>query len=385
MRLIVYYEGSDAIKTWVQTLVGEPCDFRKLPTSNYSKEFARLPSFVADILYLDKPDIIISGAPDGIHERPLMSIELAACTPQYQHAIQRFSRMLASVANGCPSVLIMPKTKAENLGGGRVYHRSAAADYGAVRLTDVYRVPAIVLDWPDTAGTLDLEGSDTLPKLASPSMLALGSYLREAITAFFGSVDYIGALARLSSYQLMIDQTRAQAYAIAPPTISNPGGGSADNSGAKLDLVDTSALLDRLKSEGRITPQAINQLPAYFHGREKSLLFYPTRVVEHSGDPYVGMLTYYDIAFCRTGPSRRDRRYNLVAYCRGVQRAETYDVMKTFNNTKCPFNLPLTDDNLLMYSYHLKDGCAKTKTKPVRIYSEIADLTAYTDGVLVSP
>lgn len=384
MELVVYYEGSDSVRDWVKGLVKQDCTFKKLPSSNYSNAFAQLPSYVADILYLDKPDIIISGKPDNIHERPIFSIELASCTPQFQHALQRFSRTLASVANGCPSVLIMPARKKAN-DGKSIYLRSAAADYGAVRLTDVYGVPAIVVDWPEKDGCLLLNDGDNLPPLTNSSIRRLGEYLREAIKAF-EQIDYLGALRRLAATQSFMDQTRARAYASGPPSIDKPGGGgAAAGAQVKLDLLSTRDVISNLSADKRADTVALSQLPDHFKNREKSLVFYPTRVAAHSGDPYVGMLAYYDIAFCRTGPSTRDRRYNLVAYCNGVAIDETTSKMFAFNNEKCPFDLGYESGRMLTYSYHLRDGCRKTKIKPIRIYAELADLIAFTDGILVSP
>lgn len=384
MPIIVYYEGSEAVKSWVRKLIQQECTFRKLPTSNNSIEFAKLPAYIADILYLDKPDIIISGMQDAIHERPIFAIELAACTPQFQHSIQRFSRSLAAVASGCPSVLIMPMRKSAN-DGKSSYNRSAAADYGAVRLTDVYKVPAVVVDWPEKDGKLQFEGHDQLPPVDHPGIKQLGLYLRQAINAFT-QIDYLGALNRLPLTQDLIDQTRTRAYVHGAPTISRPGGGvGVKKNQVKLDIIKTKDLLINLVKEKRASPTAIGQIPAYFKNRDECLLFYPTRVADHSGDPYVGMMTYYDIAFCRTGPTNRDRRYNLVAYCNEVDIIETTSKMKNFNNLKCPFNQPFKDARILEYSYHLRDGCRKTKIKPIRIYAEIADLIAYDNGILVNP
>jgi hypothetical protein len=382
MEVIVYYEGSDAVKDWVVDLLGRECTFRKIPSSNNSVAFAQLPSYIGDILYLDKPDIIISGKQDDIHERPIFAVELASCTPQFQHSIQRFSRGLASVSNGCPSVLIMPARKQSN-DGSTIYLRSAAADYGAVRLTDVFKVPSLVVDWPEKDGILQLNGQDTLPLLTDPAIKELGLYLRQAVGAF-SQIDYLGALGRLPLTQKLIDQTRTRAYANGAPTISKPGGGGPGGQ-VKLAVVKTEDLIKKLVSEKRATPTSISQIPEYFRNREESLLFYPTRITAHSGDPYVGMMTYYDMAFCRTGPTTRDRRYNLVAYCNGVEIDEITSKMTSFNNDKCPFNLDLTPGRMLQYSYHLRDGCRKTKIKPVRIYAEIADLVAFTDGILVNP
>jgi hypothetical protein len=365
MEVIVYFEGADSTKDWVTKLLGRSdITFRKIPSQNSSPAFSKLPSYISDILYLDKPDIIIAGTNDGIHEKPIFSIELAACTPQFQHALQRFPRLLASVTSGCPTVLIMPARKRAN-DGHSTYQRSVAADYGAVRLMDIFRVPALVVDWPDHEGILQFEDADNLPPLDAPSIDVLGKYLRDCLTAF-SQVDYLGALARLPQTQIMTDQTRTNAYKNGPITISRPGGGAVD-SDVKLDLCATTDLISRLAGEGRANAT------------------YPTRISEHAGDPYVGMMTYYDIAFCRTGPSTRDRRYNLVAYANGVHLSETTTRMEDFNKNKCLFSTGYEPSNARHYSYYLREGCRKLKSKPIRIYSEIADLIAYEDAILMNP
>lgn len=383
METIVYYEGSESVKDWVAKLLNKnDCIYRKIPTSNRLTSFSQLPSYIADILYLDKPDIIISGTNDGIHERPIFSIELATCTPQFQHSLQRFSRSLASVSGGCPTVLIMPAKKRAN-DGGNVYHRSPAVDYGAVRLMDVYRVPALVVDWPETDGLLLFEEDDKLPPLASEGIVELGLYLQQCIEAF-KQVDYVGALSRLALTQKLVDQTRTRAYAKGAITPRRPGGGDKGGQ-VKLEILKTHDLIKRLLDEGRATPTSISQIPDYFNSREESLLFFPTRVAAHSGDPYVGMMTYYDVAFCRTGQTTRDRRYNLVAYAEGVDISETTASLEDFNTKTCLFKVGYKPSNARHYSYYLRDGCRKLKSKPLRIYGELADMVAYTDGILMNP
>ena len=390
MDLIVYYDapqgiGSQALQHWVEALIGSQCTFKSLPNSNNSAAFTQLPAYVADILYLDKPDVIIT-AISGIHERPICSIELAGCTPQYQHAIQRFSRMLASAGNGCPSVVIMPRRKRENQGGPRFYSRSPAISYGAVRLMDIYNVPAFVLDWPDDDGMLEHEGSDPLPPLASEPMLMLSQFIAEAIRAF-ATLDFLGVLWKGSVTRRLLDATRRDAYGSGAPTIASPGGGGGAGGVANLDLISTTDLLTRMLQEGRASQEVIAQIPPHIRARHSSLLFYPTRLVKKAGDPYVGMMSYYDIAFCRDGSSSRDRTHNLVAYCNGVSIAEVTNAMRNFNNNSsnngCPFVQDVDASNILRYAYHLRNGCAKTKTKPIRIYSELADIIVFSDGILV--
>ena len=292
MDLIVYYEGADSIESWVSKLLpGYTPTFKKLPTSNKQQAFALLPKYVSDILYLDKPDIIISGTIDGIHEKPIFSIELAGCTPQYQHALQRFPRMLASVENKCPSILIMALEKSENNGGERLYRRSQAIDYGAVRLMDIFGVPAFVFDWPTKDGSLQYEGSDSLPPLSSLEMQELSAYLLDAIVAF-KNADYMAALMKQPRTRTLIDKSRQRAYGKGAPTIERPGGGTGAASRVKLDKLKTKDLFNKIIKEGRSTKKLYNHVPAHIMSRTESVVMYPSRVVKHAGDPYAVSYTH---------------------------------------------------------------------------------------------
>ena len=212
MKLIAYYEGSIKTKEWLNELLNRTdIDYRKLPTQNISKHFTKLPAYISDILYLDKPDIVLSGSLDGKHEKPIFSIEFASCTPQYQHALQRFSRMMASVVNGCPSIIIIPKLKRENDHGVRCYKRSRAIEYGAVRLMDIYNTPAFIFDWEDEDGILKNEGSTGLPLMNTDSINQLKILLTKSIAEFY-NIDYIGALWRMPIVKQIVDQTRERAY-----------------------------------------------------------------------------------------------------------------------------------------------------------------------------
>jgi len=381
MELIAYFEGADEVKEWLTRLLGLSITFKKLPARNDSNDFAKLPAYVADILYLDKPDIILSVNIDNIHEKPIFSIEFAGCTPQYQHALQRFSRMMASVVIGCPSAIIMPLQKRENQQCVRLYQRSSALEYGAVRLMDIYSIPAFVFDWPDSDGVLINERDMNLPEISSGSIQELKSLILKAIIAF-RNLDYIACLWRLPETRALLEKTRTRAYTGGAPTISRPGGGTGADSQSNLELVNTEEILEQVKSTIPRSDRLLAQLPEFIQNREKSLVFYPTRITAHAGDPYVGMIGYYDIAFCRIGPSTRDRTYNLIAYSKGVSITEIEGTMKSFNANTCPFPDRINNTNILPYSYHLKYCCRDTKIKPVRIYSELADIVIFDDGLI---
>lgn len=261
MQFICYFEGDPKIQLWLEKMLGVKLVMRELPSSNNSKEFTRLPAYVADILYLDKPDVIISGSVDGIHEKPLFSLEFASCTPQYEHALQRFARMTAAAVGGCPSAIIIAPKKRENAGGKRVYMRSRALSYGAVKLMDNYNLPAFIFDWPEEDGNLLTEKGSSYPPLNSPSMEELRSILLDASLAF-ENMDYLGSLWRCPSFRNRVDITRGEAYAAGHPTPSNPGGGDK-KSKVKLDIVPTKSLLKQLLAKSSCFSDIESTMPNF--------------------------------------------------------------------------------------------------------------------------
>lgn len=383
MNIIVYYEGDDAVKTWLPHLLpaNTSLSFRKLPTSNTSNEYTTLPAFVADILYLDKPDIILAATRDGVHEKPLFSIEIASCTPQYQHALQRFSRMLASVDGSCPAAIIIPARKVENSGGGRTYKRSQAIHYGAVRLMDVYQIPAFVFDWPDVNGILQEFPNSHLPALQGSGVQQLRNLLAQAITSF-ADVDYVGNLWRTQIVRELMEETRRVAYNGGQPSVAAPGGGGETNLNANLEMLPTSEVFRRITNTFPKATDFLKHVPDFISSRTSSLVFHPSRITAHAGDPYVGMVGYYDIAFCRNGRTTRDRVCNLVAFADSVPALEVTQAMKRFHGNSCPFGGTLKPATVVEYCYHLKHGCRETKIKPLRIYAELADVVVCSDAVL---
>ena len=379
MNLIAYYEGDDSVKTWFSSVVSANVIYKKMPVRNDTNEYADLPAYVSDILYLDKPDLIISMQHDG-HEKPLLSIEFASCTPQYQHALQRFSRMLASISTGCPSVLIIPAIKREN-SGERVYKRSAAIEYGAVRLMDIFKTSCFILDWPtDENFFLMNEQGTQYPAIKSEGIKSLEEFISECINSR-EDVNYIESLSKKKVVNRLTDLIRTQAYRNGVPSISNPAGGNK-NSSVKLDLVNTKDIMQEISEKSSLHKALCDTAPTFITDREESLVFYPTRITAHAGDPYVGMIGYYDIAFTRFGKSTRERYYNLIAYAENVSISEVTDVMSKYVDNICPFKKGINERNSKIYNYHLKSGCKETKSKPVRIYAELADVIIFKDGVL---
>ena len=96
------------------------------------------------------------------------------------------------------------------------------------------------------------------------------------------------------------------------------------------------------------------------------------------------MLNYYDIAFCRTGPTTRDRQLNLIADASSLTKDEFESSLRQFYNKSCPLKDETNKDNRVIHSYHTKYGCRYTKIKPIRIYAEIVDLLIFKDGYFIN-
>jgi len=381
MEIVVYFEGDDTVKDWFTSVMDIDDDiiYKKMPTRNDVAAFADLPAYISDILYLDKPDLIASMVHDG-HEKPLLSIEFASCTPQYQHALQRFSRMLASATAGCPSVLVIPFKKRSN-DSESIYTRSTSIEYGAVRLMDVFKTPCFIIDWTSDENHFLLNEPDMQYPLIDTEGIKSLRKLMQACIESRQDVNYSDSLFQKQIVHQLTDANRSNAYRNGAPSIANPSGGTG-TSQVKLNLLETDALLEEIGNTSRFHKSLCDVAPQFIKDREKSLAFYPTRITAHAGDPYVGMIGYYDIAFTRFGSSTRDRHYNLVAYAKDVSITEVTNVMTSFVNNKCPFTDDLSKGNSKMYNYHLKNGCKETKGKPIRIYAELADIVIFNDGVL---
>lgn len=381
MDIIVYFEGDESVKAWLNSIIDTKHNviYKKMPLKNASAGYADLPAYVSDILYLDKPDLIISMIHEG-HEKPLLSIEFSGSTPQYQHALQRFSRMLASATVDCPSVLIIPFRKRAN-SSASIYTRSTSVEYGAVKLVDIFQTPCFVLDWEsDAQGFLMNQPSTQYPLISSPGISSLKDLIQACI-ASRQDINYSHSLFQKKIVHKLIDENRANAYRNGPPSISNPSGGSRA-SRVKLDLLDTNNLLNDISNLSPFHQQLCTQAPEFIKDRKESLVFYPKRIIKKSGDPYVGMISYYDVAFTRYGKSTRDRHFNLVAYAKELSINEVTGGMSTFVERQCPFNQDLTKANSKLYNHHLRNGCKATKGKPIRIYAELADIVIFKDGVL---
>ena len=119
---------------------------------NNTKSFARNPRRIQELLYLDKPDVIITHQRSASDiEQPVLAVEFSEQTPMGQNAYQRFPRAVASAESSVPFVIVFPSrdwVPRERRGTSGWDHASPFIFNGLRKLTDFHELPALAVDWP---------------------------------------------------------------------------------------------------------------------------------------------------------------------------------------------------------------------------------------------
>jgi len=346
-----------------------------------SPEFLNLPESMKRILRLDNPDLIATIERRGV-DVPVVSIEITTTTPQSQHAKQRVPRLVAAAEADVPSVYIIPGRKKS---GGSTYSLTRDLYYGIDMIRLINTVPVFIYTYPDKNGSLlrDINYPNQ-PDLKHP----------ETITAF-QTIDKIMEY-RLDDKQIQdLNSDPWISQEIKRQSDLGTSAAVAIENYDTLTQIETCELKAFLEKNTRIRPniirQTLSRLPRRITNRDKTLIFRPRgRMFAHAGDPYCGMLAFFDYAFCRTGRSVENRKMNLVYMPAGksvsfITREFCRAGYYKYWSKDCPFrndDVPSIDDQFTI-SHHLQYGCVFTKIKPLRIYGYFSDMIIFRDAILV--
>jgi hypothetical protein len=348
-------------------------------------EFLNLPEPFKNILRLDNPDIIVTLELNRI-DRPVVSVEITTSTPQSQHAKQRVPRLVAAAEADVASIYIIPGRK---LSGGSLYGLGADLYFGTSRIGDLNDIPVLVYKYPDSAGILQHSPVyPNQPELTAPEIqnafTTICTIIQHKLTHHAKLRDFKNALDRDSWIRGQRNTQRAIG-ASARVNVSNY---------TTLTEIDTGNLSSFLNSNtgmtaGRIRDTLI-KLPNRILNRDKTLIMKVSRLFSHAGDPYCGMLAFFDYAFCRIGREVEDREENLILMPNAAGISQITDEFapngyNRFWRTRCPFSfdgVPSVDAQFNI-SHHLQYGCIYTKIKPLRIYGYFSDMIIFQDSVLV--
>lgn len=366
-----FIEGSELGIDWVPHIIPKPGN----------AEFLNLPEPFKNILKLDTPDLIVTIDQNGV-DIPVISIEITSTTPQSQHAKQRIPRLIAAAESNVPALYIIPKRK---LSGGTQYPLGMDLYNCVNKIRTVTGIPVFIYNFPDENGVL-------INDLTYPNQPYLQS--EEMLSAF----NIIDVIIQNQVEKNQIESLYENALIIAEIERHDVLGNEADVNVGKFETlteINTDELYTYINSETDIHPSRIratlDRLPDRIINREQTLIFHPKgRMFDHAGDPYTGMIGFFDYVFCRTGPNIEDRNKNLVYMpkkeeIRGITDKFTPDGYHNYWDNKCPFRntcVPSLDDQFLI-SHHLQYGCVFTKIKPLRVYGYFADMIIFKDSILV--
>ncbi len=345
-----------------------------------SPDFLNLPEKIKTILRLDKPDLIVTLDIGGVDE-PVLSVEITTTTPQSQHAKQRMPRIVAAAECNIPAIYVIPGRKKS---GGSTYSLGPDLYFCMDRIHRINNVPVFIYKYPDNNGSL--QHDRTYPN----QPLLIGA----DIVKMFRTIDEIiknkqagHSVSQLANNHWISQELTSQAAIgrTANVTVSNY------STLAEIDTANLSSYLMRNTNMGRARIiQTIARLPNRIKNRDKTLIFKPAgRMFAHAGDPYCGMLAFFDYAFCRTGGGVEDRCKNLVymPMNEGIRNITDEFAPSGYNKywRKCSFNksgVPSLNDQFKI-SHLLQYGCVFTKMKPLRIYGYFSDMIIFQDSILV--
>jgi len=350
-----------------------------------SAAFLNLPEPMKNILRLDAPDLIVTIEIAGV-DTPVVVLELTTTTPQSQHAKQRMPRLVAAAEALVPSIYIIPRCKRS---GGTLYSLGPDVHFFQEKIYTYTNVPSLQYDWPDSNGGLlnDLTYPNE-PRSTEPSIIKAFQVIEEFINerlAAMNAADYIRRLGvnGLLTAELTLQSTAARAATVAVgnfPTLVEIN--TADL--AAFMTTNTGMAVNHINN-------TLSRIPERIKKRDRTIIFQPSgRILGHAGDPYTGMLAFFDYCFCRFGANIEERNKNLVLMpmnpaLNTISTHYASDGYHHYWENKCPFRNPTTPtiNEQFKLSHNLQYGCVFTKIKPLRIHGYFSDMIIFQDSVLV--
>ena len=349
---------------------------------NNTKSFARNPRRIQELLYLDKPDVIITHQrfPSDV-EQPVVAVEFSEQTPMGQNAYQRFPRAVASAESSVPFVIVFPSkdwVPREPPSKSGWDHASPFIFNGLRKLIDFHELPALAVDWPFARGRNSIRGF----KCYDDKYANLPDSGSNEAKELFSIVDVVleNTIVRGSPQDLFRNRTvmakindlderrmsRGAKFLDSPPSAS----------GFYLPTHQLGSYVQNHCSENFDQ----SRLPDHILSRQNSFIFYAsTRTLR--ADPYTGTLLVYDYSFCRYGATKDDRHTNLVVHFPWVGSDQLAKKYGRFYDIGCPFKDESVNDARYL-ALHLREGCRFTKQKELRVFFYFADVVVLGDLVL---
>jgi len=342
------------------------------------ERFANNPELIKQILYLDRPDVIVTG---GYPEVPIVGVEVSAEAMTGHDVFQRFGRIVAAAEHGTPFAYIFPRKKWVRRQGSERWDLCNPLIFEALlRVTRFHNVPALAFDWEAdeergkrSQGKLLCAASNvTLPDPESPETKRMFEFIDMAVDYYVENRLYV----EMINTPFFADRER-----IMWQWFHERGGNTREWAPlTSCKTIPTSDLKDYVASQSSTNDL---QLPDHLVAR-KDTLIYKSGTSTFRSDPYAGSLIALDYLRCRNGPTPQHRHTNLALHLPNISISKVVDKAKRYHSNSCAlrYNKCQASGNRY-YSLHLREGCRYTKQKEIRMLCAFADLIIFQDGVLV--
>jgi len=344
-----------------------------------SRDFPKNPNFVQQMLYLDKPDLIVAA---GDPLRPIFGVELSAEAPSGHDIFQRFGRIVAAAEQGTPFAYVFPERKWVRRRGtqGRWDEFNPLVVSALVQISRIHGVPALPFLWP---ANLD-EGNPQQGYLVCRSQRKCQPPPdHEQIRPLWEFADLaIGCYLENRPFSDIVFTPFFQARERTQWTwYSSRGGESREWSPlTSCEEIKTASLINEVSARSGVR---IRDLPDILASRPRTII-YSNDSKTFRADPYAGALVAVDYLKCRNGPTTQHRHANLAIHFQNVSIDQVVEKAKGYHTRNCPLKSgPRRRSGDSYYTLHLRDGCRYTKQKELRTICYFADLVVFKDGVLL--
>ena len=335
------------------------------------EDFVRNPDAIQRMLYLDRPDVVIT---TGEPETPILAVEFCAEAPTGHNLTQRMARVAAAAEFQIPFAYVFPERKwVMRRGGGRWDEYNPLPLYAMLQIGRFHQCPVLAFFWEASE---DIVGSGRL--CCDRAFPSLPDSERDEMRAFSRLVDLSLAYAQehrpfsgmaFDPFVMERERWMWERFHARPGTLESQSPLTSTR------LVSTAGLARKLRGRGL----PIN-LPPHVMRRSKTLLYSP-RVTTFRSDPYAGNLVAMDYVKCRVGPTVRHRHLNLAIEFAELPFELAREKFQRFHKQACPFRSSYDQADPYL-TLHLRDGCRYTKQKELRIFCFYADLVIFSDAVL---
>lgn len=358
------------------TVLSEHSVHRKVMYNNNSKDFVKNPESIKAILYLDKPNLIITG---GKPEKPLLAIEFCGEAGTGHNFFQRVGRVAAAAEFEIPFAYVLPEKvwKRRQTREGWDWYNPLIFRV-LLQMGSFHRTPILAFIWAANQTSGDPENRylicdaqyHNLPATSHNEMTKLFQFINLCISYYIENRPFVELAfepfcqerLHFMSGKYHERVSRKEAWTQWSPLTS-------------CHVIETAILAQQLS----LPLPALGDLLA---SRPETVV-YNVGTTTFRGDPYAGALVAIDYLMCRKGPSFENRYRNLAINFQNAGLEQLLQKSRLFYERDCPLaRAPSEGIDIPYLMLHLREGCKYTKQKELRVFCFFADIILFRNGLL---